>query len=158
MSMWMILRIRPWSIGICYPIWDRPRDQVFIESSRLRCTNSGATISTCHEGAQVNAEKENSCSPPVDQRRPASPEGALESEDARGRGREGDETNRGSGTAKGKDDRHRSRSSTLTTRTVCFRAGALNCRGIVATGTRVHSRRPPGGADSNLNALGDEFG
>ena len=29
--MWMILRIRPWSIGICYPIWSRPRDQVFIE-------------------------------------------------------------------------------------------------------------------------------
>ncbi len=28
--------------------------------------------------------------------------------------------------------------------TVCFRASALNCRGIVGTGTRVHSRRPPG--------------
>src|SRR5271165_4807083 len=96
MSMWMILRIRPWPIGICYPIWDRPRNQVFIESSRLRCANSGATMSTCHKGAQANAEKENSCSQPVDQRGPASPEGALESEDARGRGREGDETNRGS--------------------------------------------------------------
>src|SRR5271165_1302276 len=67
MSMWMILRIRPSSIGICYPIWSRPRDQVFIESSRLRCANSGVTMSTCHKGAQVSAEKENSCSQPVDQ-------------------------------------------------------------------------------------------
>jgi hypothetical protein len=62
----------------------------------------------------LTAAANNYATRPPGRRRTASTQGALENEDACGRRREGDEKDRGSRAAKGKDDRHRSRSSTLT--------------------------------------------
>jgi hypothetical protein len=51
----------------------------------------------------------------VDQRGSVTTQGPFENKDTCGGGREGDETDRGGGSAKGEDNRHRSWSSPLRT-------------------------------------------
>jgi hypothetical protein len=77
---------------------------------------------------ETHAEKEGSCSQSMDQRGSPATQSPFEKEDTCGGGREGDETNRGGGSAKGEDNRHWSWSSplrTLALQATCNKGGVF---------------------------------
>ena len=98
-----------------------------VETARPpRCSrqpgNAAQLVITLRRRSSIVREQWKSCrkrrprSQSVDQRGSAATQSPSEDKNARGGGREGDETNRGGGPAKGEDDWRRSWSSSLRTR------------------------------------------
>jgi hypothetical protein len=92
---------------------------------RLRESDFNRLVARTGEqkGTAANAEKENSNPQSVDQRGLAPTQGALESKNACGGGRQGDEADRRGSPTKGKNDWHSPRTPALTERLATAKAG-----------------------------------